>query len=56
MNELKERLGELLNDQNKRALISKDGQQLVLEYHQYDSMAKHLLNQFQEILARKAAA
>jgi glycosyltransferase involved in cell wall biosynthesis len=56
MNELKERLGELLNDQNKRAVISKNGQQLVLEHHQYDSMAKHLLNQFQEILARKAAA
>jgi spore maturation protein CgeB len=55
ISELKERLGELLNDQNKRALISKNGQQLVLEHHQYDSMTKHLLNQFQEILVRKTS-
>jgi spore maturation protein CgeB len=54
--ELKRRLRELLNDPSQMDQIRLAGQRLVLEQHQYQSMAKHLLAQFQEILAKRQAA
>lgn len=51
--ELKRRLGEILNDSKQQNLIRLAGQRLVLEQHQYQLMAKHLLSQFQEILAKR---
>lgn len=53
LNELKQRLSELLNNQKKLDMIRYSGQHLVLERDRYDSMARHLLNQFQEVLAKK---
>ncbi|MFA5825600.1 MAG: glycosyltransferase [Gallionellaceae bacterium] len=51
--ELSLRLGELLSEPKQQEKIGHAGQCLVLEKHNYDSMAAHFLNQFQEILQAK---
>lgn len=51
--ELKQRLGELLNDPQKQDSLRYAGQRQVLEQNQYKIMAKHLLSQFQEVLATR---
>lgn len=51
--ELKKILGEILSNPQELDRIRHAGHQLVLEKYQYDAMATHLLNQFQEILKNK---
>lgn len=51
--ELKQRLGELLNAPDQQDSIRLSGQRLVIGKHQYQLMAAHLLNQFQEILEKR---
>lgn len=53
--ELKQRLAELLDVPEKQDLIRHAGQRLVIEQHQYRSMAQHFLDQFNEILAKRRA-
>lgn len=52
--ELSLRLSELLSEPQQQERIARAGQCLVLEKHSYDTMAAHLLNQFQEILQTKS--
>jgi glycosyltransferase involved in cell wall biosynthesis len=51
--ELKILLSELLGNPEKQDRIRHEGQRLVSERHHYDSMALHLLSQFDEILSAK---
>ena len=56
LSELKQLLGELLSNPQEQKRIGLAGQRLVLEKYRYDSMATHLLNQFQEILRTRHSA
>ncbi len=51
--ELKRRLRELLQSPGQLDAIRLAGQRLVLERHQYRTMARHFLEQFQEIASRR---
>lgn len=53
--ELKIQLSNLLRDPDKQDRIRYAGQALVSDQYQYDSKAKHLINQFNEILKTKNA-
>ncbi len=54
--ELKQRLGELLASPDKLEAIRLAGHRLVLEQHQYRLMARHFLDQFAEIAAKRGRA
>lgn len=54
--ELKQRLQELLADSEARDRIRQAGLRLVVERHNYDLLAAHLLSQFREIAAREDRA